>query len=98
MYFDTSSKTSRRDFSGISCPGHLSHTVYLFFVNKDCRSETREKRRWKVVMEHVRALQKDTTMSVQRYGRGDVYYSGDISFVTKLSRMDVHEDKTDGFS
>ena len=37
----------------------------------------REEKRWKVVMEHARALQEDTTMTVQRYGRGDTYYSGD---------------------
>jgi hypothetical protein len=31
MYFDTSLKTSRRDYSGLSGPGGLSEREFVFF-------------------------------------------------------------------
>ena len=102
MYFDTSLKTSRRDCSGISkSRAPVTHGV-LFFCQKRIVGVRREKRGDGREWWNMRGQFRKTLPSTRRtqVWKRRCVLSGDtvrqtLSFVTKLSRVDVLEDQAD---
>ena len=90
MYFDTSLKTSRRDYSGLSGPGGLSEREIpqIFFSSKRGMETRREE------IDPFEGID-DPTLRVQM--QHEMRAIEELVFVTKLSFVPAHKDKAQGF-
>ena len=92
MYFDTSLKTSRRDYSGLSGPGCLEGKFFffspnIFFFRREEMETTREE------IDPFEGID-DPTLRVQM--QHEMRAIEKLVFVTKLSFVPAHKDKTEG--